>query len=191
MKPGVSTIEASGFLIYNDNNMTKKEEIDDIDVFDDYSEEDELLYSLSMGPRIFNLNNSNGTTMLGVLMEETDDSFLVGLPSRLIQNDGVYKVEPYLPVKFARFFKNSIVSTMFLFDKFYDTYIEYLQTRGKEIFPELVESLEFNEEDLIENFSVEKIKTKLSDEEAEELAKKLEDIVSRGGVIVNGTTTKN
>lgn len=173
--------------------MTKKEELEDIEIepLDDVSEEDELLYSLSMGPRIFNLNNANGTTMLGVLIEETDDSFLVGLPSRLIQAEEGLKVEPYLSVKFARFFKTSIVSVMFLFDKFYDSYIEYLQTRGREIFPELIELMEFSEEDLVDNFSIDKIKTKLTDEEAEKLAEKLEEVLSRGGVIVHGNNTKN
>ena len=111
-------------------------------------EEDVLLFSATPGPRIFTLNNANSTTMLGVLLEETDDSFLVALPSRLIDIEGKLKVESFMAVPYIRLLKSAVLSVLFPFGSFKAMFIPYIINKGMEIYPELEDLIEDLKEEL-------------------------------------------
>lgn len=162
----------------NNNDFEDPEE----DLSSISAEEEDLLYSLSPGPRIFNLNNTNGTTLLGILVEETEDSFLIGLPSRLLDIDGEMKIEPYMPISYARFMKSNVLSVTFLFGVFLEKYVEYLKTTGAEIAPDLVDRIDFiedkEEDDILEEID-------------ESVEARVKEIQSLGGLILTESITKH
>lgn len=147
------------------------------------AEEDELLFSTSPGPRIFNLNNATGTTLLGILIEETEDSFLVGLPSRLLDVEGEMKIDPYMPITYARFMKYSVLSVTFLFGIFLEKYVDYLKTTGRELAPDLVGRIDFDEKQ--EDYE------ELSEELDEGIEARVKEIQSLGGLILTDSITKH
>lgn len=80
-------------------------------------------------------NTLSGTTVMGIVIEETDDSFLVALPSRLLTTDGVFHVEPYLPLPFARFLKYTILNVTPIFLEFELPYIKYILEVKDDLLP--------------------------------------------------------
>lgn len=171
----------------NDENSEEK-----VEQNQDITEEDILFYSIIPGPRIFTLNNAASTTMLAVLIEEKDDSFLVGLPSRLIEGEGNFKVEPFVPVPFMRLMKNSVLSVINLFGAFEEYYIPYLLEQGKELYPEIEDIIEdireeyTDLEDITNSSSDGTHKTGMSDEALKEY---LTEKFMEGG-IAYGSGTK-
>lgn len=105
-----------------------------------------LMYGTDAGPRIFVLSNAEATTLLGVMLEETDDSFLVAIPSKLVHGpkgkESDHQVVPFIPVPYLRVFKSSLMTTMFLYGEYEDKYLAYLQEHGEEIYPELQDVME-------------------------------------------------
>lgn len=121
------------------------EEEDDAELeFDpnDVSAEDSLMYSHFSGPRIFILNDNDKFNMFGVLLEESDDSFLVGLPAKMTSEDGEVKVEPFMPVPYSRFMKSAILSVSYTFGIFHELYMNYVETKGAELYPEIADYIE-------------------------------------------------
>lgn len=72
------------------------------------------------------LNNVAGSSVLSVILIEVEDSFLVAAPSRLVSYQDDLKIESYVPVPYARFFKSTILSVTPLFKEFEYHYIKYL-----------------------------------------------------------------
>ena len=60
---------------------------EELESLEPLTEEEDLLYSEVIGPRLFMLNNAAASTLLGIIMEETEDSFLVGFPSKMLKVD--------------------------------------------------------------------------------------------------------
>ena len=107
------------------------------------SEEDILLYSTYSGLRIFVLNNAAMTNILGVLLDETEDSFLVGLPAVVVEGRPVESaIEPFLPVPYTRLMKSAILTLMYTFGVYQERYLEYINAKGKELYPEIDDYIE-------------------------------------------------
>lgn len=106
------------------------------------TEEDILLYSSYPGPRIFVQNTDPSINIFGLLLEENDDSFLVGLPARIKETTEGLVVEPFVPVPYFRLMKSGILHVMYTFGVFDEKYMEYLMTKGREIYPEISEYIE-------------------------------------------------
>lgn len=86
------------------------------------------------------INSVGGISIMVVIIEEIEDSFLVALPSKLMGVEGVnaFTVIPYMPIKFFRAFKSTIVTLIPIFDEFEVHYIRYLLDKGIHIFPEFI-----------------------------------------------------
>jgi hypothetical protein len=109
----------------------------------DPTEEEELLFSAYPGPRVFTLANEALTTFTGFLLQETDDSFLVGIAAKVIEMDGgKFEVLPFGEAPYFRLLKSATMSVMYLFGDLEKPYLEYLNTKGRQIYPELNEYME-------------------------------------------------
>lgn len=116
--------------------MTKK-----VDVFPEIVTQPEDLVdhnnSKDMNMRI--LNTLSGSSLLCIIMEELDDSFLVALPCKLMAYGETNRVvEPYMPVRFVRFFKPTIMAVIPIFGEFEHFYTKWLLDNGNNLFPTFV-----------------------------------------------------
>ncbi len=101
-------------------------------------EQFELLQCIEGGPRVFFMDKSSMQTIVGVLVLETDDSFLVAMPARLVEDGaGVKEIQPFLTVPYFRLQKSSVTFTSYLFEPFGNAYREYLESVDPVVFPEL------------------------------------------------------
>lgn len=114
---------------------------DDIEMTD----ENTLLYTLMAGPRVFVLNNNAMTNVLGLVLDETDDSFLVGIPGIIKDSMGGYHVEAFAPTPYMRLIKSSVISVMYLMPPVHQMYMDYVEKKGREIYPEIDEYLDSEE----------------------------------------------
>lgn len=106
------------------------------------TEEDELLFTPNPGPRLFVLNGMESKTFVGILIDETDDSMLVGLPTRMIEVDDKYTLAPLIDVPYTRILKSSVFCVTFLFEPFATAYKKYVETVGAVIWPGAKDYLE-------------------------------------------------
>lgn len=113
------------------------------------------------------LNILSGTSLLGIIMQETEDSFLVGLPCKLMEYENKKAVQPYIPIPFIRVFKTTIIVALPCFGEFEIFYIKWLLDHGKYLYP-----------DLVCPAYEDKLKERLSDlkSTAEELKRELESL---------------
>lgn len=115
------------------------------------SEEDVLMFSTYSGPRVFILNDERKTNILGLVLDESDDSFLVGMPGKALQDaEGNYKIEPFVPVPYLRFLKSGILSLMYVPEPVSTIYQTYLEEKGPEIYPDIADHIEDVEADDLE-----------------------------------------
>lgn len=114
----------------------------DLELDEDYEdeltdEEIELMTTPYVDLRLFNLNNATGSSVMGIAISETDDSFLVGLPCRLLRlANGELQVGQYVPVKLTRLFKHGLISITEIFGEFLEYYTAYLKNKGLVEHPE-------------------------------------------------------
>lgn len=99
--------------------ITKKElGTDELELLGEFEDESKLQLRI--------INNLAGSSILAIVMFETDDSFLVVAPSRLVVYGEIAKVEPYVPLPYARFFKSTLLSMTPVFNEFETKYLAYL-----------------------------------------------------------------
>lgn len=108
------------------------------------NEEIDLLESFDVGPRIFVLNNASGTTLLGVVLVETKDSFLVGLPSRMLDVGGSYVIEPFISAPYTRILKSSVTSVSYLVGVFEEPFLAYIEENFDKALPNYVDVLDLS-----------------------------------------------
>lgn len=103
-----------------------------------FSSQDELMGSITNRPKLVILNTISGSSLMSLILRESDDSYLVALPAKLlsVEETGDVEVDPYLPVPYARFFKTSILFVTPIFGTFEYLYLKYLLTEGIEDYPE-------------------------------------------------------
>lgn len=90
------------------------------------------------GLRIF--NTVSGLSLMGIVLQEQDDSFLIGLPAKLMvypERGPERVVEPHVPVPFIRSFKHTMLTVMPLFGEYEAYYTNYLLKEGLKIYPEI------------------------------------------------------
>lgn len=84
------------------------------------------------------LNTVGGSSIMGVIEKELDDSFLVKLPARLVSLDGVVSAEAYTDVICMRFFKYTLFALAPLFGDFEAHYLRYITSTALKKFPDAV-----------------------------------------------------
>ena len=87
-----------------------------------------LLFSDAIGPRLFVRNDGRDTTFIGILIEETQDSFLVALPCRLLMKEETFLVVPLSLAPYQRMLKAAVHTIMFPLPQFSLQYYQYLTT---------------------------------------------------------------
>lgn len=71
-------------------------------------------------------NTVAGISVMGMILEEMADSFIVGLPARLVKDKGILRADPYVPTGTARFFKSTLLNYIELIDEFELPYLLYV-----------------------------------------------------------------
>lgn len=84
------------------------------------------------------LNTLSGSSLLCIIMEELEDSFLVALPCKLMAYGEKKVIEPYMPVRFVRFFKPTLLAAIPCFGEFELFYIKWLLANGNNLFPKFI-----------------------------------------------------
>ena len=110
----------------------------------EYEASDDLLYSTTYGVRKFHLAGAWGDVLLGVMLEETVDSFLIAMPVRLYQDADSYFIKTIEDISedaYVRFMKSEFRAISFAEGIHEKMYIEYLRCTSGTIFPELLEMI--------------------------------------------------
>lgn len=165
--------------------------MEDEDFNTEIFKENDLMESIEPSPRIFMKADSNHTSLLGFVLSETPDSFLVALPSKLVEVDGVKKVDTYINVPYIRIMKSSLFSVMHPFGDFKKYFDEYLKGPGPERYPEISEEIELylmseDPEGMVTQEEMEAFERK-----AEEISSQLEEAEGKGGAMPYKNTTKH
>ena len=107
---------------------------------DDYCESDDLLNSLTYGVRQFVISENLEDLVVGVLLEETVDSFLVAMPIRFSLDHGQRLPSAVVSgnTAFMRFLKTAVRIVAFPTAQQEAMYINYLIEKSPMIFPELL-----------------------------------------------------
>jgi hypothetical protein len=126
---------------------------------------DILLFSSKPGPRAFVLGDKDDTNFMAVLLEETEDSFLLTLPAIVILRDGVKTVEPYIRDQvYLRLLKSNVKWVMFLRPEYSNMYSKYIKTTTTEQYEQ---------------------------KSTEELTEKLAEVVQHGGLVFDTKGSKH
>jgi hypothetical protein len=158
------------------------------DFMGDMYAEESLMSSLDIEPRIFTLANPANTTLLGFVLTESEDSFLVGHPSRLVVGaDEVSKhIEPFIPVPFIRLMKYNICMVVPVFGDFQTYFIEYLRTEANAKYPELSEDVDY----YLDRIDAETVATETAKSEVD-FSESLEEAKADGKVVSINSLTKH
>jgi len=109
---------------------------------EDFTEAEDLLGSFTYGIRKFYLAGSWEDKLLGVMLEETVDSFLIALPVRLIEmEDKQLVLEEVEEGPFVRFMKSDFRAITFAVGKQKSLYLGYLEIKSPSAFPELLDMI--------------------------------------------------
>lgn len=106
-----------------------EETIEVADLDDEEYELDEvenLMYSQEPTPRIFILSNANETALLGILESETEDSFLISVPARLIKTEAGLEIVNHGTNPFFRLMKSNVSIVMPMTEPYERPYQEFL-----------------------------------------------------------------
>jgi len=89
--------------------------------------------AMDLKMRIF--NTVAGSSIIGIVQEETEDSFLVVLPAKLMlygEEPNQQKViEPHVPLPFTRMMKSTIMIVMPIFGEYEFYYTQYVRDIGE------------------------------------------------------------
>lgn len=84
------------------------------------------------------LNTLSGSSLMCSIIEETTDSFLVGLPCKLVVYGEKKVVEQYIPFNFMRIPFSALLGVIPCFGDFEYSYIDWLINNGNDLFPEYI-----------------------------------------------------
>lgn len=141
---------------YDDNDVEDDLEGIEIDTFCPLTdEEDNILYTTYEGPRAVVLNNSSFTLILCTIMQESDDSFLVRMPAKMITEDNSIKATSFVLNPSVRLLKSSILMVTDVREPFLTPYMDYLKTEGIKYFPDLEQEI-FTSNEISDNTKPEK-----------------------------------
>jgi hypothetical protein len=172
-----------------DNN-----DLEDSDFDEALFKEQDLMTTTEPGPRIFTLANEKATTLLGYVLIETGDSFLVALPSRLLEVEGVKQIQAFIEVPYCRLQKTSVSMVIPMFGEFKQYFDKYIREEGAKRYPGMAEDIEI----YLASVDPEPVKEELTEEQKQsreqqrrELAEKLAEADSKGAVLTDMSPTKH
>lgn len=105
----------------------------------DFTKSEDLMGSLTYGIRKLYLAGSWKEIVVGVTLDESDDSVLLGLPVVLSVENDVPVLRAIDSLPFIRFIKTDIRAVSFAEGMLLDMYLQYLVTNSPKVFPELLE----------------------------------------------------
>jgi hypothetical protein len=108
---------------------------------DDFTDSEDLLNSITYGIRKFYLAGSWNDIIIGVMLEESVDSFLVALPAKITINDRMSVLEEVMETAYVRFLKSDFRAVTFASGMHRKMYIEYLMLKSPSVFPELLDMI--------------------------------------------------
>lgn len=113
------------------------------EVDDDFTHSDDLLHSLTYGPRQYYDSVDEENSVVGVMLEETNDSFLVAMPARIKSKDGhmVLTVEDSGNRQYIRLMKSAVRIVAFPAEPQRKIYVDYLIKYSPVVFPDLLEMI--------------------------------------------------
>ena len=119
----------------NNSNNDKENEIDE-----EFTDSDDLLQSLTNGPRQFYCSEDEKNSVVGVMLEETNDSFLVAMPAKIISEEGhmVLTVEDSGKRPYIRLMKSAVRIVAFTAEPQNKIYVDYLIKYSPSVFPGLL-----------------------------------------------------
>lgn len=109
-------------------------------VTDEYSESDDLLYSQAYGIRQFAISDRLDLIVLGVMLEESEDSFLVAMPIQIKFEGGhtEFKRVDIMNQSYIRLMKSAVRIIAFPDALQEKMYVDYLFEKSSNLFPELL-----------------------------------------------------
>ena len=109
---------------------------------DEYIESEDLLFSSAYGIRILYLRDTPKEGIIGVAIEETEDSLLMGMPVSIVTKSSIIGPADvgFLP-PYVRMFKSAVSMMVMAQGPLETAYIKYLRSYAEEVFPELLEML--------------------------------------------------
>lgn len=115
----------------------------DLDIDNDINEDDvtdseDLLFSTFYGIRIFHFSGSWDNIMLGVVLEEIDDSFLVALPASVAKDNNSLVLTGFSHVPYMRFMKSEFRALSQPTKNMEEAYVSFLEKEAKSVFPDLL-----------------------------------------------------
>jgi hypothetical protein len=136
----ITRVLLARFQMKNSNN-DKENEIDE-----EFTDPDDLLQSLTYGARKFCFQGSEDLGV-GVILEETVDSFLVAMPARIISEKGRMTLISFdldnMP--YIRLMKAAVRSVAFPTALQRERYVEYLKVSSPSVFPDLLDMIELTD----------------------------------------------
>ena len=167
----------------NNNNMT-----DSGPENDEFTDSEDLLNSLTYGIRKFYFSGTWDDIILGVILEETIDSFLIGMPAKLSTKGNTHTLEEMTEVPYMRFLKSEFRAVSFIAGIQEKMYREYLEIKSPELFPDLLEMI--GEVEIDEEGDAVRVSDEPTYDEIGELIPKEEvTIQTPEGIIVRGNIT--
>jgi hypothetical protein len=171
------------------------------EVDDDFTDSDDLLHSRTYGPRQYYDSVDEENSVVGVMLEETNDSFLVAMPARIKSKDGhmVLTVEDSGNRPYIRLMKSAVRIVAFPAEPQRKIYVDYLIKYSPGVFPDLLEIIgetessgQLNDEEIPINGDDEEIpdEFKISPEVAQEQTVG-GSIDHEDGVLVNAPNVSN
>lgn len=108
---------------------------------DDFTKSDDLLYSITYGIRKFYFSGSWNDAIIGVILEENNDSFLIALPARIVIEGNLSLMEAITNLPCMRFLKGDIRAVNFCEGVHNEMYIEFLTLNSPNTFPGLLDMI--------------------------------------------------
>lgn len=125
-------------------------------------QEEELLFPIKAGIREFRLISSK-TVLVGVLLVETEDSFLVALLSGIFDSDNGTTVEPIMSEEsgFLRLFKSTVVAISYPVNSTRVAYEKYLVEMAPRYYPKVLSLLDIQAPETPDLTEKEKVEEKI------------------------------
>ena len=173
--------------LYNTNNNVPT-------IDDDFSDSDDLLHSLTYCIRKITLSGSWDDAIIGVVLEEKEDSFLVAMPAKLLNIDANTFLKPIDTGidPFIRLMKSGVRAVASSSELPEKLYVEFLTNRAPQAFPELLSMIGLqNIDDLKIDGEAPLVDSEAPTPEEAQGDISRSSISNAGGVLVNAANVTN
>lgn len=146
--------------------------------YEEIDPQDDLMGSAVIGIRVFVTRDIARTVVLGIVLGEGDDSFLVGLPT----TTGEHGITPYFKAPYIRLMKSEVSIVAMAEEELESAFLAYVQDKGYQLYPDLVSQLG---ELLGVEITVKRATTEMTQEQLEQ---HVEDVESQGMLVTDNET---